>query len=153
MHLYLIRHAHAEDGIRDAVRPVSAKGQSQIRDIGHWLRKAQAVEAEEIWHSPLRRSAETAALLAKRLRLKVPLREIAGLKPQDDPHAVLRRLRELKAPVAIVGHDPHLSALASLLVTGNAEPPSFVLKKCAVLRLDATGPGWGVRWLVAPEVI
>jgi phosphohistidine phosphatase len=153
MHLYLIRHAHAEDGTRDAIRPVSAKGQRQIRDIGRLLRKAEAVDAEEIWHSPLRRSVETAALLAERLRLKVPLREVGGLKPQDDPHGVLRRLRSTEIPVAIVGHDPQLSALASLLVTGTAEPATFVLKKCAVLRLDSNGAGWCVRWQISPELL
>ena len=57
------------------------------------------------------------------------------------------------APVAIVGHDPHLSALASLLVTGCAEPTNFVLKKCAVLRLDRTGNGWSVRWQISPEIV
>jgi len=52
-----------------------------------------------------------------------------------------------------VGHEPHLSGLASLLVTGKAEPSRFLLKKCAMLRLDREGGGWTVRWQVSPEVL
>jgi phosphohistidine phosphatase len=152
MHVYLIRHAHAEDGSRDALRPLSAKGLRQIRAMGRKLRRAKAFEVEEIWHSPLRRAEESAALLAQRLKLKVPLIEVAGLKPQDDPHAILRRLKNTEFPVALVGHDPHLSALASLLVTGAAEPAKFQLKKCAVVRLDLSPAGWWVRWLISPEL-
>lgn len=153
MHVYLIRHAHAEDGSRDALRPLSSKGHRQIRAMGRWLGKARAIEAEEFWHSPLRRAAETAALLARRMKAKVPLLEVSGLKPQDDPDVILRRLKHTEVPVAIVGHDPHLSALASLLVTGSAEPPRFRLKKCAVIRLDLSGAGWWVRWQISPELL
>jgi phosphohistidine phosphatase len=153
MHLYLIRHAHAEDGSRDALRPLSEKGLRQIRNVSRCLRQQEAVEVEEFWHSPLRRAAETAAQFTRRLRLAARLVEVGGLKPQDDPKTIMQRLGQTQFPVAIVGHDPHLSALASLLVTGAAEPPHFLLKKCAVLRLDRAGSGWCVRWLVSPEVL
>ena len=153
MHVYLIRHAHADDGELDSARPLSRKGLRQVRAIGRFLSEHDALEVDEVWHSPLVRAHDTAALLAKRLKLKVDLVEKAGLKPQDDPQATARRVRQLAHPVAIVGHDPHLSALASLLVTGCAEPTNFVLKKCAVLRLDRTGNGWSVRWQISPEIV
>lgn len=153
MHIFLVRHAHADDGERDAIRPLSRKGHRQIRAISRFLSEHDAFEVEEIWHSPLRRAQETAKLLAGRLRLTAQLREKAGLKPQDDPHSISRRLRQLAGPVAIVGHDPHLSALASLLVAGSAVPSHFVLKKCAVLRLDRSGNAWSVRWQISPEIV
>ena len=53
----------------------------------------------------------------------------------------------------LVGHEPHLSGLASLLVTGRTAPPRFLFKKCALLRLDREGDGWTVRWHVSPEVV
>lgn len=67
MHLYLIRHAHAEDGKDDDARPLSAKGVKQIRRIGKALRAAGAFAAKEVWHSPLVRSRDTAVLLRDRL--------------------------------------------------------------------------------------
>lgn len=153
MHLYLIRHAHADDGDDDAARPLSAKGRAQIRRLGGLLRDARAIEAAEFWHSPLVRSRETAERLARRLGTVAPLREVSGLKPDDDPTLLARKLGDARRPVAVVGHEPHLGLLATLLVGGDAARPLFKLKKCAALRLDRHGGGWGVRWLVAPELL
>lgn len=153
MHVYLIRHAHADDGKNDALRPLSQKGRAQIRRLGRLLREAKAVEAAEFWHSPLVRSRETAELFARQLKSDALLREVSGLRPEDDPERVAAKLGDARRPVAVVGHDPHLSALASLLVTGHSEPPVFRLKKCAVLRLDRTSGGWTVRWHVSPELV
>ncbi|MBI2511710.1 MAG: phosphohistidine phosphatase SixA [Opitutae bacterium] len=153
MHVYLIRHAHADDGKNDAARPLSAKGRKQIRKVARLLRAAGAFEAAEFWHSPLVRSRDTAALLAKELKCATPLAEVSGLKPEDDPAIMARKLGDARKPVAVVGHDPHLSALASLLVVGEEEPARFKLKKCAVLRLDRGSGGWTVRWQISPELV
>lgn len=153
VHVYLIRHAHAEDGKNDTARPLSRKGRAQIRRVGRFLRDAKAVEAAEFWHSPLVRSRETAELLARQLKSPAPLREVSGLKPEDDPEIVVAKLGDARRPVAVIGHDPHLSALASLMVIGCGEPSRFKLKKCAVLRLDRINGGWTVRWHVSPELL
>ncbi len=153
MHIYLIRHAHAVDGENDAARPLSKKGLAQIRAVGRRLHKAEAIEAAEVWHSPLARSRQTAALLVKELRLKAKLSPVTGIRPGDDPEAVARRLGNLRQPVIVVGHEPNLGALASLLVTGRPVPAIFVFKKCVVLRLDREGARWNVRWQVSPEVV
>lgn len=153
MHLYLIRHAHAIDGKDDAARPLSEKGSRQIRNLGRFLREADAFEAAEIWHSPLLRAEATAILLAKRLKTKARLVEVAGLRPDDSPDSIIRKLRDLRRPVAVVGHEPHLSALASLLVADEAVPPRFLFKKCSALRLDRIDGVWAVRWQVSPELI
>lgn len=153
MHLYLIRHAHALDGNDDALRALSPKGRRQIRALGRLLRETGAFEAEEIWHSPLRRGEETALLLAKRLKSEARLSAVGGLRPGDAANSILKRLNDLRHPVAVIGHEPHLSALASLLVVGKATPPRFVLKKCAALRLDRVDGIWAVRWHVSPELV
>lgn len=153
MHVYLIRHAHADDGKNDAARPLSDKGRGQIRRIAQFLRAAKAVEATEFWHSPLVRSRETAEALARQLKRAAPLREVSGLKPDDDPELVAAKLGDARRPVAVIGHDPHLSALASLLVAGRGDPVRFRLKKCAILRLDRVNGGWTVRWQISPELL
>jgi len=153
MHLYLIRHAHALDGDNDAVRPLSPKGRKQVRALGRLLRDTDTFEAVEIWHSPLRRAGETATRLAKELKAKARLVEMGGLRPGDAADSILKKLNALRHPVALIGHEPHLSALASLLVAGKAVPPRFVLKKCAALRLDRVDGVWAVRWHVSPELI
>lgn len=153
MHLYLIRHAHALDGDNDAARPLSPKGRRQVRALGRLLRETGTFEAVEIWHSPLLRAAETAALLAQQLKSKAGLVEMDSLRPGDPADLILKKLLALRHPVAVIGHEPHLSALASLLVTGKSAPARFVLKKCAALRLDHIDGGWAVRWQVSPELV
>jgi phosphohistidine phosphatase len=110
-------------------------------------------QPEEVWHSALVRARETAQLLAQQLRLPAPLHEMPDLRPEDDPQAAARRIRQAHRPLAIVGHEPHLSALASLLVVGAAEPPAFVFKKSAVLALEPDGRHWLVRWHLSPELL
>ncbi len=153
MHLYLVRHAHAVDGDNDEVRPLSGKGLMQIRKLGRLLRDADAIEAKEVWHSPLVRALDTAERLAEVLRLPATRRVVAGLRSNDDPTIIAKRLSELRHPVMIVGHEPLLSTLATLLVTGRDDPPRFVFKKCAVLRLDRETGGWTVHWMISPEVV
>ena len=153
MLIYLIRHAHARAGADDAARPLSARGRRQAAALARWLARRERFAATEIWHSPLVRARETARPLAGRSGPRRQLREIAGLAPDDAPPPVADKLRRVRRSVAIVGHEPHLSALATLLLTGHAGPAAVVLKKGAVLALERTGRHWQVRWLVSPALL
>ena len=154
--LYLVRHAQAVDGDDDDARALSPEGRAQVRRLAAFLGASGGMEPAEIWHSPLVRASETAALLAGALGLRVPLRKVAGLRPGDDPGAMAARLQS-PLSIALVGHEPNLSALASLLVAGRAVPAVFHLGKCAVLALERTRPGnaacWMACWHLAPELL
>jgi phosphohistidine phosphatase len=153
MHIYLIRHAHAVDADEDSERPLSKRGEEQVQALANFLKRSRGFEPEEIWHSSLLRSRQTAELLTRRLRLSAPLSVMPDLEPEADPRAVFRRIKAARRAVAIVGHEPHLSALATLLVVGKTEPVAFVMKKCAALCLDGIDPYWMVRWHVSPELV
>ncbi len=153
MSLFLIRHAHAVDATENPKRPLSSRGHKQIRKVAAFLKKTDALDCAEIWHSPLARSRETAALFAQKLPLAAKLVQSDGLEGADDPALLAERLKGRSAPLAIVGHEPHLSALASLLVAGVATPPRFVFKKCAVVALDGVEGAWAVRWQISPSLL
>ncbi|HEX2853250.1 MAG TPA: phosphohistidine phosphatase SixA [Opitutaceae bacterium] len=157
MRLYLIRHAHAVDAEEDADRPLSTKGREQVKRLADFLRESETLQPEEIWHSPLRRSKQTAKLLAKRLKLPAPLIEVEGLEPEDDVRTTALRVKNLRKVVAIVGHEPHLSALASQLIASTPKTSAFVLRKSSVLALErdrgGRGSRWVVRWQVSPELL
>ena len=153
MHVYLIRHAEAEDTTPDRLRRLSKHGRNQTRALAKFLRRSEAFAPEEIWHSTLVRAQETAALLSVGLKLPVPLREVADLAPDDDPHRIARQLATSRRTIAIVGHEPHLGALASLLVTGTPEPVRFAMKKGATLSLEGAGRHWVVCWHVCPALL
>src|SRR5882724_8797685 len=125
MLLYLIRHAHAIDAKDDAARPLSKRGRDQVRALGEFLQASGVFAPEEIWHSPLIRAHETAWRLAKSLGLRATLVETATVRPEDPPASIAQKLSASRESLAIVGHEPHLSSLASLLVTGRAEVPVF----------------------------
>ena len=153
MQIYLIRHAHAVEDEDDAARPLSKRGREQVRRIGRFLGKNGALAATEFWHSPLMRSRDTAALLVKRLRKPGKLVQVAGLLYSDNPAIMAKCLGKIRRPVALVGHEPHLGELMSLLVAGSAQPALFELRKCAVVALERAKGRWYVRWQVSPDMV
>lgn len=151
--LYLIRHAEAVDTVPDHARALSERGRGQVRALARFLGRTQAFQPAEVWHSPLVRARETASLLAQELGLAAPVQPVAGITPEDDPRLIAARCGRLVQPLALVGHEPHLGALASLLVAGAPEPVVFTMKKGAVLALEPAGRRWSVRWHVYPGLL
>lgn len=152
MIVYLIRHAHAVDSEENSERPLSRRGQEQARALAAFLERSGQFEPAEFWHSPLARSRETAELLGEGLRVSAPYLLVPDLQPESDPRLAARRIKVATHPVAIVGHEPHLSALATLLVVGARDAPAFVMKKCSALALEGAGRHWSVRWHVSPDL-
>ncbi len=163
MLLYLVRHAHALNEAENPERPLSPRGRTQMLRLAAFIRGNPAFQPAQLWHSPLLRSSETAALLATQLPHEMIRVETPGLLPEDDPEPMARRveMHSPDIPLALVGHEPHLSALASLLLTGKPHRSAFQLKKSAIIALENTGethkkngrPKWRVRWHLSPELI
>lgn len=164
MRLFLIRHAHAlAEAPTDAERPLSERGRQTSAHAASFFRQNGLVRPAQVWHSPLLRAYETATALATSLEIDVPLVETDGLLPLDEPALMAQRLA-LYPPVhdlALVGHQPNLSRLATLLIRGKPHPDAFHLKKSAVLALrrsdqmhPKTGlPRWRVAWHFSPEML
>lgn len=166
MRVWILRHAHALDAegpgdAADAARPLSKKGRRATRALGRYIHRLGLLrEAKSCWHSPLVRAIETAEIFRESSRLRAPRREVSGLEHGDDPAIMARRLEKLAQPVILVGHEPHLSALATLLVSGRAQPVEFELKKGALLALERVPQRhrngrrrWIIRWQLAPELV
>lgn len=168
MQAWLVRHTHAlpaaDDGPEaDERRPLSPAGRAAAEALGEFFRRNGALaDARACWHSGLARARATAELLKKAGRLRAPLQELSGLAPEDDPAEMAERLdRWAGGDVILVGHEPHLSALGTLLVRGKPDPVQFELKKGAVLALERTEAvhkrtgrrRWQVRWLLAPGLL
>ncbi len=164
MLLFLVRHAHAVTEEEDASRPVSARGRGEVARLAAFFAGNGVFRPAQVWHSPLRRSRETADDLIGRLGLDVAKVETPGLLPEDDPLELAERLELFprdRGDLALVGHEPHLGLLASLLVRGKPTAGLFALRKAAALALESTDGThkktghrrWRVRWLVAPELL
>ncbi len=163
MLLYLIRHAHAVKEEEDPVRPLSARGRDDVRRLAVFLQANHALAAAQLWHSPLLRARETAELLATALGMEGTLVETGDLLPEDEPETVARRIHAFPQgrSLALVGHEPHLSRLATLLLRGKTQPAAVDFRKGAVLALGPTGdhhrrtgePRWDVKWLLTPSLL
>ncbi|MCU0794041.1 MAG: histidine phosphatase family protein [Opitutaceae bacterium] len=166
MLLHLVRHAHAVEESEHPARPLSARGRTEAARLARFFLGNGCFAPAHVWHSPLARSRETADELARRLGWadSAVMVETSGLLPEDDPQEVAERLEiwpRDRGDLAIIGHEPHLSALASLLVRGREKPALFTLKKAAVLTLEPSKSvfkkngfaRWRVRWLLAPELL
>lgn len=173
MRLHLIRHAHAVPAEEDALRPLSLRGRQQAKALATFFRRNDWLKPKAIWHSPLARSHETATLLAVGLKFAGPLHEESGLEPEDDPRGTFARLRKVHDGLVIVGHEPHLGLLATLLVCGDrkstvskrtggpavltlaADISLFVLKKasCLTLEREEGERTWSVRGLIGPNLV
>jgi phosphohistidine phosphatase len=163
MRLYLLRHGHAHPHEDDAKRPLSERGRQTTRQLANFFAANHAFTALQVWHSPLIRAYETAIAFARHLDPEIAVVETDGLLPSDDPNLIQSRLAAypFTQDLALVGHEPHLTALATLLVRGQVNPTAFHLKKNAVIMLRRTDKvhrptgqaRWRVGWHFTPELL
>jgi phosphohistidine phosphatase len=119
MFLFLVHHADAVGPGVDPQRPLSVRGLAQAAWLAEEARGRQARPAV-IWHSGKLRSRQTAEAFLRICNPSASFRATRGLLP-DDPivwveNAVALEDRDL----LVVGHIPHLPALARAL--GAADP-------------------------------
>jgi len=122
MRLFLVRHAHSDPGDPDSLRPLSARGRQQARDLGDRL---AAVAPEAVLTSPLLRARETAAAIAK--AADADLRIDERLAPGATAEDVLAAVEGADATVVVVGHQPDCSEIALTLGAGERDfaPAAF----------------------------
>jgi phosphohistidine phosphatase len=161
MDLVIIRHGRAgspaefaKGGMSDDLRPLTVEGRKRMRNNAEGL-KALIKSLDAIGNSPLVRAVETAQIVAKAFG-KVKMDELPDLAPGGKRERVLKWIAQhpITATVAIVGHEPSLSALATWLVS-NGNEPFFELKKggaCCVRFEHKIAPGAGeLEWLSTPR--
>jgi phosphohistidine phosphatase len=148
MKLFLVRHAIAEDGPDDDVRPLSKEGVARFRQQVALLARLE-VSFDRVLHSPKKRAVDTAAMLE---RLCDGDFEVTPLLASAPGQPLLERC--VGDTVALVGHEPHLSTLLAWLVMGEKVAGRVELKKGAVACLEGTpAPGqMQLSWLLPPKV-
>ena len=118
--MFLVRHAEAVDetlDLRDPARHLTEHGRVQAKNLGDRLRWHDC-EPTHIWTSPLVRAVQTAELLAAGLQSTVAVTAVPSLAPGEPERAVVTAAQALAANacVVLVGHEPGLSGIGTLLV-------------------------------------
>ncbi len=150
MELYIVRHAIAEErraGRADSERALTEKGARKFERHVRALERLD-VRFAEVLHSPWRRAADTAAMLAP-LRVRPPT-AIEALAMAPDERLISELGRREDGPIALVGHEPWLSELVAWLVVGDRDDGEarFEIKKGGVVHLSGV-PRPGSMQLVA----
>jgi phosphohistidine phosphatase len=113
---------------------------------------ALALQVAEIRHSGKLRARQTAEILADHLRPPHGIQEMGGLAPTDEPETAKVEVEAARAPLMLVGHLPHLSRLASLLLVGDAGRELIRFRNGAVVCFVRTESGWALQWVLTPEL-
>ena len=113
MELILWRHAEAEMGEPDEGRALTPKGQKQAARMGEWLDR-HLTSGCRILVSPATRTLQTAEALGRKFKV------VDELAPDSTAERIIAASNwpDSREPVLIIGHQPTLGQVASILLTG-----------------------------------
>jgi phosphohistidine phosphatase len=160
MDLFILRHGKAgksSGGPDDAARGLTREGKAEIRRVAQWM-KVQEFRFDTIATSPLRRALETATVIASVSGRKDNLAIWDELAPGGDPDTVCYKAAQVgnDARVLVIGHEPGLSRLISMIISGNPDG-SIVLSKGGLAKIRnysfGTRPSGDLQWLLTPKQI
>ncbi len=161
--LYLLRHAKAlEPGKKwsgcDDRRPLSVEGAKKMRAIALGMR-ALKLKFDVILSSPYVRARQTAEIAAEAFKLAKKIKYSTHLAPTANPAELLTELQErglTGRAILVVGHEPFLTGLVSLLTTGQGGL-ALNFKKAGLCRLTVSSfrPGRCAMldWFLPPQVL
>ena len=160
MNLYFLRHAIAEERsgsspAGDAQRRLTPEGAKKMRRIARGM-KAAKLSFDLILTSPYPRAKETANIVAEIFGVPKKMELTPALAPHGNPKQLiddLHRHHPDRKNVLLVGHEPYLSRLISILLTGDTRLP-INLKKGGWCKVTANKLQYGrcatLEWLLAP---
>ena len=151
MEVYLVQHGEAKPEAIDPARPLTDHGREEVERVA---RRAAALHLHvaEIRHSDKLRARQTAAILAEQLSPSAGVREMEGLAPMDDPQKARIQVEAAREPLMLVGHLPHLSRLASSLLTGDPAKEVIRFRNSAIISLVKAEGRWLLQWILTPEL-
>ena len=161
MKLFLLRHGiavdHGTPGYeRDSERPLTAEGRAEMKQIA----KAMGVlklDFDLILSSPFVRAKETAEIVAHELQLENKMAFSLNLRSGADNAKLVQELQAAHAKknsILLAGHEPNLSALISVLVSGD-QSMAIDFKKGGFCKLVTDRLEYGrcayLKWLMTPR--
>lgn len=158
MKLFLLRHAEAGERDRkkypnDALRPLTTEGKRKTLRAAKWMRRHK-ITFDRIITSPYLRALQTAEIVAGTYKMKVQLNDF--LAPEGSVRDLIKLLQRAKrdAVILLVGHEPEMSQMIALLLSGK-KGLDINLKKGGLCRLSIDSPRYGrcarLGWLLTAD--
>lgn len=158
MVIYFLRHASAGEPLsnpkKDQKRAVDKNGIEQCGEVGRAL-AALDVQVDVILSSPLKRAAQTAALVGNELSYEGKIVFEDGLRPAAT-FADFRKMLEKHGKhdsIMVVGHNPNLSEFLGRSISANGCEANIDLKKGAVARVEMSRNSGSMLWCITPKVL
>jgi len=125
MDLLLWRHAEAVDGLPDSTRELTERGIRQAHKVAAWL-ESRRPKKLRVLVSPTVRTRQTASAFTKDFEI------VPALGPGNDISGILGACGwpDGGGSALVVGHQPELGRLASLLLSGHEA--DWTIKKGAL---------------------
>lgn len=159
MDIYILRHGKAgvaDPGtMNDSTRALTTRGREEIERIAAWMRDRDP-KVTVIATSPLVRARETASIVSRITGLADRQEIWDELSLGVQPEAVVGKISRLppESTPLLIGHEPQLSSLVSLLICGCPDC-GITMKKGGIARIRR-GEGelrGKLLWLLPPGVI
>ncbi len=161
MHLFVIRHAVAEDkdfGQDDTARELTSDGVRKFKRAMQGLREL-GWRFDRVLSSPWQRAIKTAELLGPLNDGPTIATELLCDKPRSELFALIAETsgpQEERHATAVVGHEPWLTELVGWLAFGDPRHGEAIeLKKGGAIWLDGTSVpgGMKIRAILPPKIM
>lgn len=153
MKLYLVQHGAAVTKDVDPGRPLSPKGENDVRKIAGFLQQAD-VSVDRILHSGKMRAHQSADILAEALLMQGDIEAIDGIDPNDPVEDFSITLHKFKQDTMVVGHLPFMARMVSYLVSGQSEPVVVAYEPGSIVCLEQDEEkNWRLQWMLRPELV
>ena len=158
MFVYFLRHASAGQAFssakKDEKRGLDKDGIEQCGYIGRAL-AALGVQVDIIVSSPLKRSAQTAALVGNEMGHEGRLVMEEALRPQagfSDFQKMIEKYARQDA-LLLVGHNPNLREFLGRLISDSGCEALVELKKGAVAKVEIRRNSGSLSWCITPRIL
>ena len=157
MELYFLRHGIAvlrgtKGYENDSDRPLTPKGRKRMRQIAAAMRVLE-IEIDLILSSPILRARQTTDIVSKSVGREVKFSEAVA---DGDPERIIDEINTTyhrAKSIMIVGHEPDLSSMISLLISGGTGC-HVTMKKGGLCKLSISSLQAGqcavLEWLLTP---
>ena len=159
MNLFVLRHASAgtrrTNPLLDLKRPLDKEGKQHCLQLAYVL-NAQNVSFDLVVSSPLKRSVQTAQLVATETGYETSILLSNALAPEAtlaDFHNLLQQSQG-RENLLVVGHNPNLqSFVGALLVAAGTAAPVIRLRKGSLARLSFNRGPATLQSLIDPRMV
>jgi phosphohistidine phosphatase len=152
MELFLVQHGEAERVTPDHERPLTGPGEEAVRRMANWAAQA-GVKVKQIRHSGMKRTEQTAEILAEQLRPTEGVIAASELKPEEDVRRMAGDLSQEQKAVMLVGHLPFLSRLVGFLLVEDPESDVVKFQNAGIVCLSQQQGKWSIRWVMLPDLL